>query len=123
MNYLIYQNYQLVVPGFGNEYDDMSIETSKRIVKMAIKNGINYFDSSPFYGETRSELVLGECIKDIPRQSYFIGTKVGRYSNSEFNYGYDSVIKGVNDSMNRLGIDVIDLVQCHDIEFCESLKL
>jgi L-galactose dehydrogenase len=109
--------------GFGNEYEDMSIETSKSIVNMAIKNGINYFDTSPFYGETKSELVLGECIKDIPRESYFISTKVGRYSNSEFNYGYDSVIKSVYGSMNRLGIEVIDLVQCHDIDFCDSLNI
>jgi L-galactose dehydrogenase len=109
--------------GFGNEYEEMDFETARQIINIAIHNGINYFDTAPFYGETRSEIILGKCIENIYRETFFISTKVGRQSVTKFNYSYNYIIKSVNESLKRLNLNNIDLVQCHDIEFCDSLDI
>ena len=101
----------------------MNIDSAKNIINIALKNGINYFDTAPFYGETRSENVLRECIKNIPREKYFLSTKVGRYTVNNFDFSYNGIINSVNESLKRLNLNYLDLVQCHDIEFCVSLDI
>lgn len=83
----------------------------------AVKKGINIFDTSPYYGTTRSESVLGKAFGQLPRDSYVICTKVGRYGADNFDFSAGRVIQSVDESMKRLGVDVLDVVQCHDIEF------
>lgn len=88
-----------------------------KAVHEAFKSGINLFDTSPFYGLTKSEEVLGRAIADLPRKEIIVATKVGRYGESEFDFSAGRVTASVDESLKRLQIDYLDIVQCHDIEF------
>ena len=72
---------------------------------------------SPYYGLTRAETVLGRALARVARDRYFLATKVGRYGENEFDFSAARVTRSVEESLGRLGIDTIDLIQCHDIEF------
>jgi len=88
-----------------------------RTVHTAIDLGINFIDVSPYYGLTRAETVLGQALKGIPRDRYYLATKVGRYGDAEFDFSAARVTASVDESLARLNVDYVDLVQCHDIEF------
>jgi aryl-alcohol dehydrogenase-like predicted oxidoreductase len=79
--------------------------------------GINFIDVSPYYGLTKAETVLGKALKGIPRDRYYLATKVGRYGGNQFDFSAERVAASVDESLARLGVDAIDLIQCHDIEF------
>lgn len=82
-----------------------------------MKAGINFFDVSPYYGRTRAETVLGKALVQLPRDSFVVSTKVGRYDKATFDFSGERVTRSVEESMKRLGVSYIDIVQCHDIEF------
>ncbi|MGH3417048.1 MAG: aldo/keto reductase [Actinocrinis sp.] len=86
-------------------------------VHTALELGVTFFDVSPFYGLTRAETVLGKALRGIERSSYVLATKVGRYGDAEFDFTAERVGPSVRESLERLGTDHLDLVQCHDIEF------
>jgi L-galactose dehydrogenase len=90
-----------------------------RAVHVAVENGINLIDTAPYYGGTQAERVLGKALGEIPRESYYIATKVGRYGSSPIGFDFSAarVIASVDESLLRLGIDRIDFIQVHDIEF------
>lgn len=88
-----------------------------RAVHEAVKLGVNYFDVSPYYGRTKAESVLGRGLKDLPRDEFVIGTKVGRYDKDTFDFSAERVTRSVEESMARLCVDRLDIVQCHDVEF------
>ena len=88
-------------------------------VHSALRRGVNFFDVSPYYGRTRAETVLGKALKQIPRNEFVLSTKVGRYDLNVFDFSAERVVKSVNESMARLGVDYIDVIQCHDIEFVD----
>src|SRR5204863_9937798 len=69
----------LGVSSFGGAFGPVSEEQCKATFKLALDSGINFFDTSPFYGQTKSETILGRCLKGILRDRYFLATKVGRY--------------------------------------------
>ena len=96
-----------------------SIDESEGIqaVHTAIDLGINFVDVSPYYGLTKAETVLGKALKQLPRDAYYLATKVGRYGLDEFDFSAERVIASVDESLARLNVDHIDLIQCHDIEF------
>lgn len=89
-------------------------------VMKAVELGINYFDVSPYYGYYKAETVLGKALRQIPRDKYFISTKVGRYgenSHNTWDYSATRITRSVYESMERLNISHIDLIFVHDIEF------
>lgn len=88
-------------------------------VHAALDLGINFIDVSPFYGLTVAETVLGKALKSIPRDSYYLATKVGRYGYQmeDFDFSAERVTASVDESLARLGVDYVDIIQCHDIEF------
>ncbi len=86
-------------------------------VHAAIDAGINFIDVSPYYGLTKAETVLGKALATLPRDSYILATKVGRYGADEFDFSAARVTASVEESLRRLQVDHIDLIQCHDIEF------
>ena len=93
-------------------------------VEAAIEGGINFIDVSPYYGHYKAETVLGGALKRIPRNKYFLSTKVGRYGKDGVNtwdYSGKRATESVYESMERLGIDYIDLINVHDIEFQAAL--
>jgi aryl-alcohol dehydrogenase-like predicted oxidoreductase len=86
-------------------------------VHLAVDLGMNFIDVSPYYGLTTAETILGKALKEISRDKYYLATKVGRYDLASFDFSADRVTRSVDESLSRLGIDYIDLIQCHDIEF------
>ena len=96
--------------------EDEAIEA----VHTAVNGGINFIDVSPYYGHLKAETVLGKALKDIDRKKYFLSTKVGRYGKDGVNYWDYSAKRAkesVYESMERLNVDHIDLINVHDIEF------
>ncbi|HYD83802.1 MAG TPA: aldo/keto reductase, partial [Opitutus sp.] len=90
---------------------------SIRTVHTALDLGINFIDVSPFYGATRAESVLGRALRDVARDRYYLATKVGQYGEGEFDFSAARVTRSLDESCARLGVDYIDVLQCHDIEF------
>lgn len=88
----------------------------------AIDGGMNFIDVSPYYGHYKAETVLGKALKGIDRKKYYLSTKVGRYGKDGVNtwdYSGKKAKESVYESMDRLGIDFIDLINVHDIEFAD----
>jgi L-galactose dehydrogenase len=106
---------------FGGAFGSVSEREATRAVKAAIELGVNYFDVAPYYGLTRAEYVLGQALRTVPRDAYYLSTKVGRYDKDVFDFSPSRVTKSVDESLKRLGVDHIDLIICHDVEF-GSLK-
>ena len=91
-------------------------------VYAAIEEGINYIDVSPYYGHYKAETVLGKALRNIPRDKYYISTKVGRYGKDGVNtwdYSAKRAKESVYESMERLNIDHVDILFVHDIEFAD----
>ena len=88
-------------------------------VHTALDLGVDFLDVSPYYGATTAETVLGKALRGVDRSSYVLATKVGRYGDAEFDFTGARVKRSVRESMARLGVDHLDLVQCHDIEFAD----
>ncbi|KAB1213251.1 L-galactose dehydrogenase [Morella rubra] len=91
---------------------------SNGAVREAFRLGINFFDTSPYYGETLSEKVLGKALKALgaPRQDYIVSTKCGRYIEG-FDFSAERVTRSIDESLARLQLDYVDILLCHDIEF------
>lgn len=90
-----------------------------RTVHVALDLGMDFIDVSPYYGATRAETVLGRALKGISRSRYVLATKIGQYGNNEFDFSAARVVRSLDESCARLGVDHIDLLQCHDIEFAD----
>jgi len=108
----------------GSVFRETNESESFKAVETAIDGGINFIDVSPYYGHYKAETVLGKALRNIPRDKYFLSTKVGRYGKDGVNtwdYSAKRVTDSVYESMERLGIDFIDLINVHDIEFQAAL--
>ncbi len=88
-----------------------------KTVHAALELGMNFFDVSPYYGKTLAETVLGKALKGVPRQSYILATKLGRYDDDVFDFSAGRVARSIDESLRRLGVDHVDIIQAHDIEF------
>lgn len=91
-------------------------------VYTAIDCGMNFIDVSPYYGHYKAETVLGKALKNIDRSKYYLSTKVGRYGKdgkNTWDYSAKRVTDSVYESMERLNIDHINLINVHDIEFAD----
>jgi L-galactose dehydrogenase len=86
-------------------------------VHTALDLGINFIDVSPFYGYTRAETVLGKALAGIARDRYLLATKVGRYGDAEFDFSAKRVTASVDESLRRMGVEYVDLIQSHDNEY------
>eukprot|EP00898_Chlorokybus_atmophyticus_P008286 jgi/Chlat1/8459/Chrsp80S07867 len=100
----------------GGVFGDVAEEDGVAAVHDAIAAGINYFDTSPFYGQTKAETALGCALKPIPRDEYILATKCGHYSSSDFDFSAERVTRSVHESLARLQVDYVDVMQVHDIE-------
>ena len=108
----------------GSVFRETNEKESFEAVEAAIDGGINFIDVSPYYGHYKAETVLGKALRNIPREKYYLSTKVGRYGKDGVNtwdYSAKRVTDSVYESMERLGIDHIDLINVHDIEFQAAL--
>ena len=108
----------------GSVFRETKEKESIEAVEAAIEGGINFIDVSPYYGHYKAETVLGKALRNIPRDMYLLSTKVGRYGKDGVNtwdYSARRVTDSVYESMERLGIEFIDLINVHDIEFQANL--
>jgi aryl-alcohol dehydrogenase-like predicted oxidoreductase len=103
----------------GQEFRPVRLEEALASVRMALDLGINFIDTSPFYGRGVSEVLLGIALRDVPRDSYLLGTKLGRYSLTHFDFSARRVEESVHVSLHRLGTDHLDILLLHDVEFVE----
>ncbi|MBQ2728727.1 MAG: aldo/keto reductase [Alistipes sp.] len=106
----------------GSVFRSTREEEALEAVYTAIEGGMNFIDVSPYYGHYKAETVLGKALKNIPRDKYYLSTKVGRYGKDGVNtwdYSAKRAQESVYESMERLHIDHIDLINVHDVEFAD----
>lgn len=106
----------------GSVFHETREAESIKAVFTAVENGMNFIDVSPYYGHYKAETVLGKALKQIPREAYLLSTKVGRYGKDGVNtwdYSARRATESVYESMERLHIEQIDLINIHDIEFAD----
>jgi aryl-alcohol dehydrogenase-like predicted oxidoreductase len=101
----------------GAEFRSVSLDEVLASVRVALECGLNFIDTSPFYGRGMSEVLLGVALKGVPRESYTLCTKLGRYDLAHFDFSAKRVAESIDVSLHRLGCGHLDIVLCHDIEF------
>ena len=121
----------------GDPWEVIDEATADATIDAAYNAGVTHFDTAPWYGNTKSEHRTGHALGTKPRDSYTLSTKVGRvYSRPEnpatfhhprwlgglpfalrFDYGRDAVLRSYEDSLMRLGINTVDCLVIHDLDF------
>jgi aryl-alcohol dehydrogenase-like predicted oxidoreductase len=107
----------------GQEFRQVDLQEAIRAVRVALDLGMNFIDTSPFYGRGMSECLLGVSLRDVPRDRYYLGTKLGRYDRTHFDFSARRVAESVDVSLSRLGVEYLDIMLCHDIEFVEMSQI
>lgn len=120
----------------GNLYRAISDQEADAILERAWEGGVRYFDTAPLYGFGLSETRLNRLLRGKKRDDYVLSTKVGRLLKAStpeardgigkwfdvpsrievYDYGYDGVMRSLEDSLERLGVDRVDILYVHDID-------
>jgi D-threo-aldose 1-dehydrogenase len=120
----------------GNLYRPMTEKEARTMLDTVWATGVRYFDTAPLYGLGLSETRLNGFLRPKPRNSYLISTKVGRLlelckphertrreaffeapsRRERYDYSYDGVMRSLEFSLERLGLDAIDVVYAHDVD-------
>jgi D-threo-aldose 1-dehydrogenase len=120
----------------GNLYRAITDAEADAILDRAWAAGVRYYDTAPLYGLGLSETRLNRFLRDKPRDEYVLSTKVGRYlrpatpetrdgigkwfevpnRNEVYDYSYDGVMRSIEASFARLGVDRFDILFAHDID-------
>ncbi|WP_448248867.1 aldo/keto reductase [Thalassotalea agariperforans] len=103
----------------GSVFRNISENEGIRTVHTALDLGINHIDVSPYYGDTVAETVLGKALKSVNRDRYILSTKAGRYGAdfADFDFSAKRIEASLEESLTRLGVDGVDILYLHDIEF------
>jgi L-galactose dehydrogenase len=101
----------------GGIYGGFAETAGIQAVHAALDAGMTFFDVAPYYGLTAAETVLGKALHGIDRDRYVLATKVGRDGDQAFDFSAGAVTRSFRDSLARLGVEHVDLIQCHDVEF------
>jgi D-threo-aldose 1-dehydrogenase len=128
------------LPGFGgaplgNLYRALDDDAAVDLVRHAYDAGTRYFDTAPHYGQGLSEQRMGRALREFPRDTYLLSTKVGRLLTPShaaprvqngyvdalpfiphYDYTRDGVLRSLDDSLRRLQLSRIDFVFVHDID-------
>src|SRR5947208_6541482 len=107
----------------GQEFRTVDLNEAIRSVRVALDLGMNFIDTSPFYGRGMSECLLGVALRGVPRDRYLLGTKLGRYDSGHFDFSARRVVESVDISLQRMGVDHLDILLCHDIEFVDMRQI
>jgi len=119
----------------GDLFDRVEDDDAAAVIQCAWEGGARYFDTSPWYGRGQAEHRLGRALYRKPRSEFIISSKIGRVFRRPlkprpvkdqwlgglqfepvFDYGYDGVMRSFEDSLQRLGINGIDLLLIHDLD-------
>src|SRR5207249_4937921 len=116
----------------GGLFEAVADDEAHRVVEAAWKAGIRFFDTAPLYGHGLAELRLGAVLSSKPRDEFVLATKVGRLMradappepgqaykgvppvNPTYDFSYDGVMRSVEESLARLGLDRVDVLHIHD---------
>src|SRR5947209_4615867 len=107
----------------GQEFRKVTLDDALQSVRVALDCGLNFIDTSPFYGRGMSEILLGIALRDVPRDRYTLCTKLGRYDLQHFDFSAKRVAESIDVSLHRLGTDHLDIILCHDIEFVRMQQI
>jgi aryl-alcohol dehydrogenase-like predicted oxidoreductase len=107
----------------GQEFRQVDVGEALRSVRVALDEGMDFIDTSPFYGRGMSEVLLGVALRDVPRDSYTLCTKLGRYSGTHFDFSARRVAESIDVSLERMKTDHLDIMLCHDIEFVDMRQI
>lgn len=115
---------ELSVLGFGAssigaEFRPIDVPEALRCVNVAMDRGMNYIDTAAYYGRGMSEIMLGRVLPLLSRDSYYVSTKLGRYAPQHFDFSAKRVAESIDISLERMQIDHLDMVFCHDVEFVD----
>ncbi len=121
----------------GNLYRAISDDAAQAILTAAWDAGVRYFDTAPLYGLGLSETRLNRFLRSRPRDAYVVSTKVGRLlrpcrpgeqrdtigkffdvpaRKEVFDYSHDGVLRSFEVSLERLGLDRVDILYAHDLD-------
>ena len=126
----------------GGLFEAVTDDEAHRTVEAAWDAGIRFFDTAPLYGSGLSERRLGAVLRTKPRDEYVLTTKVGRLLRADappdpeqsfkgtpplnpvFDFSYDGVMRSVEESLERLGLDRVDVLLIHDpdSDYDEALR-
>src|SRR5277367_1463082 len=107
----------------GQEFRSVDVGEAIRSVRVALDLGMNFIDTSPFYGRGLSECLLGPVLREVPRDRYYLGSKLGRYDRAHFDFSARRVVESLDVSLHRMGVDYLDVMLCHDIEFVDMAQI
>ncbi len=107
----------------GAEFRPIDVEEAIRCVRVAFDRGMNYIDTAAYYGRGMSEIMLGRILPEIPRDQYVLSTKLGRFAPAHFDFSARRVAESVDISLERMKLDYVDMVFCHDIEFVNTQQI
>lgn len=109
----------------GGVFRNVDDQAGIRAVRTALDLGINLIDVSPYYGLTKAETVLGKALQGIPRDRFYLATKCGRYGANieDFDFSAARVTRSVDESLSRLGVKYLDIIQVHDMEFGDASQI
>jgi L-galactose dehydrogenase len=106
----------------GGVFGNVDPGEGMRAVHLAVDSGINFFDTSPYYGITLAETRLGAALVGR-RERVVLATKCGRYGMDEFDFSAKRVTASMDESLRRLQTDYVDLFQVHDLEFGDAQQI
>jgi L-galactose dehydrogenase len=107
---------------FGDMYGTLGPGEADACVRKAVELGVNLIDTSPYYGQTRSESVLGEILANGLRDQVFLCSKAGRNGLADFDFTPAAIERSVEASLGRLRTDYLDILIAHDIEFADDFE-
>jgi L-galactose dehydrogenase len=107
----------------GQEFRQVDVGEALRSVHVALDAGMDLIDTSPYYGRGMSEVLLGVALRDVPRDRYLLSTKLGRYAPQHFDFSAKRVAESIDVSLERMKLDHIDIILCHDIEFVDMRQI
>lgn len=107
----------------GAEFRSVTLDEALSSVRVALDCGLNFIDTSPYYGRGMSEVLLGLALKGVPRDQYTLCTKLGRYDVNHFDFSARRVAESIDVSLHRLGTDHLDIILCHDIEYVDLRQI
>src|SRR3954451_24535863 len=86
----------------GQEFRPVDVNEALRAVHVALDLGMNFIDTSPYYGRGMSEVLLGVALRGVPRDRYLLGTNLGRYDANHFDFSARRVVETVDISLERM---------------------
>jgi D-threo-aldose 1-dehydrogenase len=122
--------------GLGELFVKVSDGQAQATLEGAWNAGVRYFDTAPYYGHGLAEHRVGRFLRGVPREEFVVSTKVGRLLRAprnpgnpirepwcgglpfehDFDYGYAGVRRSLEDSLQRLGLERVDLLLIHDLD-------